>query len=66
MSEKMDKKHFWRGIKYDINVCCIMFFSFEWDVIRHNIEDYGDNVNNLTDKDGIVLCPSCIIKNIGA
>ncbi len=64
MSEKMDKKHFWRGIKHKINPCCIMFFSFEWDTIRNHNDDYAKTMSNITNQDGIVLCPSCIIKKI--
>ena len=63
MSEKMDKKH-WRGIKYNINLCCILFFTCEWKAIRkYNLYDY-DTMDILTDRYGIVLCPSCISRKI--
>ena len=56
---------FWTGIKYDIPLCCIMFFETPYtDGIKKNIPEYGNSMCELTNNEGIILCPDCLIKKL--
>jgi len=57
-------KYFWKGIKYDIPICCVMFFENGWDSIRKENLEYGIYMHKLTHNEGIILCPDCIIENL--
>lgn len=46
---------FWKGIKHDISLCCILFFESAWSELKH-IDDYDFPSNN----DGVILCPNCV------
>ena len=58
------KKYFWRGIKHNISPCCIIFFENEWQSIKTNIREYGDNMHVITNNQGVILCPECLIKTL--
>ena len=59
-----NKAAFWRGIKYEYNLCCIMFFMDAWWNIRHSILEYSEAMSKLTNNNGEILCPDCLIKRI--
>jgi len=63
---KTNYRWFWKGIKHDISLCCIMFFETAWsDCIQNKIEEYSDTMLKLTDgEQGVILCPDCIIKKL--
>ena len=62
---KTNYKWFWRGIKHEIPLCCIMFFESAWtDHIKNEIEEYSETMDKLTDNQGVILCPDCIDKKI--
>ena len=63
---KKDGKYFWRGIKHEIPLCCIIFFENSWDSIRCVIPNYGNSMHKLTDNAGVILCPDCIEKKISS
>ena len=54
------RKYFWKGIKYQIPLCCIFFFETEWQTIKQNIPEYGNKMSDLTNNTGLILCPNCI------
>jgi len=56
-----EKKYFWKGIKHQISLCCILFFITEWQSIKQNIHEYGDKMSELTNNEGVILCPDCLI-----
>lgn len=54
-----DKRWFWRGIKHEIPVCCINFFTFAYtDMYDDGLKD-GWLIKEL--KQGTVRCPECVI-----
>lgn len=57
-------KYFWKGRKYNISPCCILFFENEWDSIRKKNKEYGQTMHKLTNNQGIILCPDCLIDNL--
>lgn len=57
-------KYFWRGINYHIPICCVMFFENEWDSIRKENSEYGSLMRKLTNNQGIIFCPNCLIKKL--
>ena len=59
-----ERKHFWKGIKYEISLCCILFFENEWDSIRKNNKEYSKTMSKITNNEGIILCPNCLIKKL--
>lgn len=61
---RKEGKYFWRGIKHDISPCCILFFENEWESIRKNNREYGQTMNKLTNNQGIILCPDCLVNKI--
>jgi len=42
-----------------------MFFENEWDTIRKDNEEYGKTMHKLTENQGVILCPNCLVNNIG-
>jgi len=62
---KTNYNWFWKGIKHEISLCCIMFFETAWaDTIRNQIDEYSETMVQLTNNKGIILCPSCLIKKL--
>ncbi len=61
---KKDGKYFWRGVKHQIPTCCIMFFETEWQSIRKNNNEYGDTMDKLTNNQGVIMCPNCLVDKI--
>ena len=61
---RKEKKYFWRGIKHNISPCCILFFENEWESIRKNNKEYGQTMHKLTNNQGIILCPNCLVNKI--
>lgn len=59
-----DGKYFWRGIKHDIPLCCIMFFETSWQSIRKDNPSYGEIMHKFSNNQGIILCPDCLINRI--
>lgn len=59
-----DRKYFWKGIKHDIPLCCITFFETDWQSIRQTNSEYGSTMDKLTNNQGIILCPNCLIKKL--
>jgi len=57
-------KYFWIGIKCNIPTCCILFFENEWQNIRKENPEYGSIMHKITNNEGIILCPNCIVKNL--
>jgi hypothetical protein len=59
-----ESKFFWRGIKHDIPLCCILFFDSAWKSIKHNNDEYGKTMDILTKNQGIIMCPDCLVEKI--
>lgn len=57
-------KYFWKGIKYGISICCIIFFENEWKYIGKNNKEYGSIMHKLTNNEGVILCPNCVNKKV--
>lgn len=55
---------FWKGVKHEIPLCCIMFFENEWQSIRKSNKEYGKIMPKITDNQGIILCPDCLANKI--
>lgn len=65
--QNKESKYFWRGIKHDIPLCCILFFESVWTKsIKQQISEYGKTMSELTKNQGIILCPDCVIKKVTA
>ena len=60
----MPKNYFWIGIKHNILPCCIMFFENEWQSIKKNMREYGNHMHIITNNQGIILCPECLINTL--
>jgi len=53
----------WTGIRNHIPKCCIMFYESAWrPSIKKQIPEYSETMSYLTNNQGIILCPDCIIK----
>ena len=61
---RKDGKYFWRGTTHKIPLCCIMFFETTWQSIKKNNPTYSDTMSRLTNNQGIILCPECLVKKI--
>ncbi len=63
---KTNYRWFWKGIKYGISPCCIMFFETTWaNYVKNEIDEYSENMLELANNEpGLILCPDCIIKKI--
>ena len=57
-------KYFWRGIKHNISPCCIMFFEKEWQSIKKDNKEYGETMHKLTNNEGVILCPDCLVDHV--
>ena len=65
---KYPKEHeieLWTGFQCKIKECCVMFFESAWrPSIKYKIKEYGQTMHRLTNNEGIILCPECLIKKI--
>ena len=59
----IERRWFWKGIKYDIPLCCIMFF-ISFHAFELPIREYSSTMCKLTDNAGKILCPECLIKQL--
>ena len=55
---------FWTGIKDGIPLCCISFFEYSWIGIKSKIPQYGQTMTEITNNQGVILCPDCLVKKI--
>lgn len=66
----MDKKRnyqieLWTGIKHKIPLCCIIFYESVWrPAIKNQIDAYSKTMSKLTQNQGTILCPDCLIDQI--
>ena len=51
---------FWTGVKYDIPLCCNLFFNDVWN--GEWILDRSMRGNWLQDHDGYIPCPDCLAR----
>lgn len=52
----------WTGFRHKIPLCCILFYENVWfPVIRKSIAEYAKTMTELTDNQGIILCPDCLV-----
>lgn len=55
------RQDFWKGIRYQIPLCCIMWFIYVHSIKPYKErEEYQEKMSNLTKNSGIILCPYCI------
>lgn len=55
----------WTGIRHKIPLCCILFYESVWrPSIKNQIAEYAKTMADLTNNDGVILCPDCIAKKI--
>ena len=55
----------WTGIKHKIPICCLLFYECVWyPSIKSMIDDYAKTMTKLSNNQGIILCPDCILKEI--
>lgn len=59
-----ESKFFWRGIKHEIPLCCVIFFDSAWKSIKNNNDEYGKTMDILTKNQGIIMCPDCLVEKI--
>ena len=59
-------RYLWRGIRYRISLCCIMFFESGWPSIKRENGEYGELMCELTGNRGVILCPDCLARRLGA
>ncbi len=55
-------KYFWKGIRCGIPLCCILFFEDGLEPVRR---EYVSTMHRLTNNQGIVLCPECLVGRLG-
>ena len=42
-----------------------MFFETAWaDCVKHEIDEYGNKMHILTNNEGVILCPDCVVKRV--
>lgn len=55
---------FWKGVKHNIPLCCVLFFDTVWDGWtqrrERELKEYGDRMNVVTSNAGVILCPQCL------
>jgi len=61
---RKEGKYFWRGIKHNISPCCIMFFENEWQSIRKDNKEYSQTMHKITNNQGIIICPDCLVDHL--
>ena len=42
-----------------------MFFETAWaNTVRNKIDEYSQTISDLTNNEGVILCPECLVKKI--
>jgi len=56
---------FWTGIRNKIPSCCIIFYETVWlPSLKNQIAEYGKAMTKITDNQGVILCPDCLVNKI--
>jgi len=50
--------------KYDISLCCQIFFGNGRLEIRDQIPEYQSIMHILTNNEGVILCPDCLVNRL--
>lgn len=65
MTKNLAEIEFWTGARNKIPLCCILFYECVWyPSIKKLIANYSVTMTKLTNNQGIILCPECIVKSI--
>ena len=66
MPNKIDEyMEFFTGFEENIAICCVLFYECVWlPSIRIKIPEYTENMWELSDKSGVLLCPECLINKL--
>ena len=55
----------WLGFRNKISLCCILFYESVWKPkLKNEINEYMDVMYKLTNNQGIILCPECLMKKV--
>ena len=55
----------WTGIRNEIPLCCVLFYECVWYPSTKNaIGEYAKTMTKLTNNQGIILCPDCLIRKM--
>ena len=61
--QKLVSNYFKHGLNSNIPICCILFFMYEWQNIKKSIPEYLELMHKITNNEGVILCPDCIVKH---
>jgi len=50
--------------KFNISLCCQIFFANGWSGIRSDMPEYAETMSKLTNNGGIILCPDCLTSHL--
>ena len=56
---------FWKGIRYNIPLCCIVWFVDVHCTMRYKErKEYQNRMSVMTNNAGVILCPACVDRAI--
>lgn len=62
---KIPKDFRFEGLNHGFPLCCVMFFWNCWFWrLADEIPEYGETMATLTENQGKILCPTCLIETI--
>lgn len=50
--------------EFGFKLCCVDFFWNVQSSIRSTIPEYSETMDKLTDNQGLILCPKCLVKRL--
>jgi len=60
--KKLVDIEFWTGVRNKIPICCIIFYETVWlTSLKNQIAEYGRAMTKITDNQGVILCPECLM-----
>ena len=63
--EILQEIELWHGIKHKISTCCVIFFESAWSTsIKKQIPEYSQTMSKLTNNQGVIMCPDCLINKM--
>lgn len=52
------------GGQFGIPLCCLIWFGNVNCTLRSTLPEYNETMTGLSNNEGVILCPDCIVRSI--
>mgnify|MGYP006899668626 CR=1 FL=1 len=52
------------GRRFGIPICCLIWFGNVNNTLRSTLPEYNETMSKLSNNEGVILCPDCVVKRL--